>query len=343
MTKTPLLGFLLAGALAAGCGAHHKATPANPDAPQFELTRPGPAQAETARLVTAAGEGAHRLALWIAQNSAGDLCVGWRLGAASPPTEFRCQRHGLERPVLWVQGGGGASENVDWGGDVGLVAPSVTRVVADGKPLALQPVAQRPGWHVFAQGSDTRPASELDAYAGSRTLLEDSGLWINREGQGCDCKRDAHGWSGTYAYVPEQQHGDDANALDAGLALPAVVSILREHGPAWIDLPEGWQKCIGGAIGVIADLRLWKAASFFATLPFEETGVSGTHTPYVTGVHRVFTTQSDELQIWFDAHSNRVVGVTTTSEQGVEIPLATVQEPVPSGGYDDPSQCPSGD
>lgn len=324
------------------CGSRN-ASPPNGNAPAIELARPGAADPQSARLVAAAGTGAHRLALWTARNSAGDICPGWRLGSGGAPSTFHCQRHGLERPVLWVQGGGGKRNGVDWGSDVGLVAPGVTRIEADGKPVRLQPAPHLPGWRVFAHGSWTQPASDLTVYAGDRQLLEDTGLWINPAGEGCDCSKNASGWYGTYAYVPEQQTGSDARALDVALALPAVTKILDEHGPAWIDLPSGWSSCIGRTIGQDADFKLWHEASFFATLPYEDSAVSNTHSAYMTGVHKVFARHSTELQVWIDTHTWRVVGVETAFEHGIEIPLGTVQDPVPGGGYDDPSQCPQGD
>jgi hypothetical protein len=334
--------FLLAVTTATGCSAHRESE-SNPNAPEIETARPEPATATTARLVASIGLGAHRLALWRARNADGDLCVGSRLGPGRAPQRFSCQRRGLERPVLWVQGGGGKGDNVDWGGDVGLVAPGVTSVVADGKRPRLRPAPGLPNWRFFAEGGSRQPASGLTAYAGERQLLEDDGLWINPDGQGCNCGRNAQGWFGTYAYVPEQQSGDDARALDAALAVPGVVEIIGEHGPAWIDMPTGWQKCTGGTIGLAADIKLWHDASFFATLPFEEPAKEGTHSAYMTGVHRVFASDSDELQIWFDTHSQRVVGVDTAFEHGSELSLDTLREPVPGGGYDDPSQCPTGD
>jgi hypothetical protein len=279
----------------------------------------------------------------VARNDAGDLCPGWRLGGTAAPTIFHCQREGLERPVLWVQGGGGKGDNVDWGGDVGLVAPGVTRVEADGKPLPLRPAAHLAGWRVFMESADTQPASNLTAYAGKRELLDDSGLWINAEGDGCDCSRNGTGWSGTYAYVPEQQLGTDAHALDVALALPALSDILTEHGPAWIDLPTGWSSCVGERIGQAAKLKLWHEATFTATLPFDHAAVAGTHSPYVTGERRVFTRHSMELQVWVDTRTWHVVGVDTAFEHGISIPLDTVKDAVPGGGYDDPSQCPQGD
>jgi hypothetical protein len=331
-----VIGLALVAITVTACGSRHDA------GSTIGLGRPGPADPQSARLVAATGTGAHRLALWSARNADGDICPGWRLGAGDAPTAFHCQRRGLERPVLWVQGGGGKGENVDWGGDVGLVAPGVTRVEADGKPLRLRPAPNLPGWRVFATGGPTQPASDLAAY-GMRQLLEDTGLWINPEGQGCDCSKTAAGWSGTYAYVPEQEHGTDAHALDVALAVPEVSKILDEHGPAWIDLPMGWGKCTGGTIGQAAELKLWNEATFSATLPFEEPAVSGTHSAYMTGVHKVFTRHSTELQVWIDTHTWRVVGVDTAFEHGIEIPLGTLTRPVPGGGYDDPSQCPKGD
>jgi hypothetical protein len=331
-----VIGFVLLALGATGCGS--RPTPGA----AIELARPAPADPHSARLVAATGTGAHRLALWSARNADGDLCPGWRLGAGAAPTTFHCQRRGLERPVLWVQGGGGEGENVDWGGDVGLVAPGVTRVEADGKPLALRPAAHLAGWRVFAVGGARQPSSDLTAY-GKRQLLEDTGLWINPDGQGCDCSRSATGWSGTYAYVPDQERGTDAHALDVALALPDVTQILDRHGPAWIDTPEGWGSCTGREIGQAAELKLWNEATFTATLPFEEPAVPGTHSAYRTGVHKVFTRHSTELQVWIDTHTWRVVGVETAFEHGIAIPLGTVKDPVPGGGYDDPSQCPQGD
>jgi hypothetical protein len=319
------------------CGSRHAATS------PIELGRPGPADPHSAQLVAATGTGAHRLTLWTARNTAGDICPGWRLGSDGAPTTFHCQRNGLERPVLWVEGGGGRGENVDWGGDVGLVAPGVTRVEADGNQLPLRPAPQLRGWRVFAFTGSTQPASELVAYAGDRQLLEDTGLWINPDGQGCDCSRNANGWSGTFAYVPEQQRGTDAHSLDAALALPAVSQILDEHGPAWIDTPSGWSSCIGRTIGEVAELKLRNEATFTATLPYEDAAAPGTHSAYMTGVHKVFARHSTELQFWIDTHTWRVVGVKTAFEHGFELPLGTVTQPVPGGGYDDPSQCPQGD
>jgi hypothetical protein len=63
----------------------------------------------------------------------------------------------------------------------------------------------------------------------------------------------------------------------------------------------------------------------------------------MTGVHKVFTRHSNELQVWVDTQTWRVVGVDTAFQHGVEITLRTVKKPVPGGGYDDPSQCPRGD
>ena len=341
MTMRAILGAAVVLALA-GCGGHH-ATPSNSGAPQFEIGRPAPARPATSTLAAATGHGAHRLALWAARNPSGDLCVGWRLGSTAKPSAYSCQRKGLERPVLWVQGGGGAHENVDWGGDVGLVAPGVTRVATESGDVHLHRVPGLGGWRAFAAGGPTQPASELTAFSGRQQLLEDTGLWINPDGQGCDCGRNAGGWFGTYAYVPGQQRGDDAHALDATLGLRAVRTILREHGPAWIDLPEGWQKCTGGTIGEAVDLKLWHEASFFATLPVEEPAPDGTHAAYATGVHRVFASDSNELQAWVDTHTWQVVGVDTAFEHGAEVPLGTVSEPKPGGGYDDPASCPKGD
>jgi len=341
MTMRAVVGVAVVIALV-GCGGH-RATPANSSAPPIEIGRPEPARPATARLVAATGHGAHRLALWAARNPAGDLCVGWRLGSAARPTSYSCQRSGLERPVLWVQGGGGARDNVDWGGDVGLVAPGVTRVATDSGDIHLRRVPGLGGWRAFSQGGATQPTSDLRAYSGRQQLLEDTGLWINPDGEGCDCGRNANGWFGTYAYVPEQQRGHDAHALDRALALPAVQTILREHGPAWIDLPEGWQKCTGGTIGEAVDLKLWHEASFFATLPFEDTAPSGMHAAYASGVQRVFASDSNELQAWVDTHSWQVVGVDTAFEHGTEFRLDTVKEPKPGGGYDDTAQCPKGD
>jgi hypothetical protein len=309
----------------------------------FDSARPEAADAQSAQLVAATGSGAHRLALWAARNSAGDICPGWRLGGGGAPASFHCQRRGLERPVLWVQGGGGTNENVGWGGEVGLVAPGVTRVEADGKTLRLRAAPHLTGWRTFAAGGSTQPASNLVAYAGKHQLLGDDGLWINPDGQGCDCSRNATGWSGTHAYVPEQQRGTDAHAVDLALALPEVSRILDEHGPAWIDLPTAWSNCTGGTIGQVADLRLRNEATFTATLPFEDAAVSGTHSAYTTGVHKVFTRHSNELQVWVDTQSWRVVGVETAFQHGIEIPIHTVKKPVPGGGYDDPSQCQKGD
>jgi hypothetical protein len=337
-----LIGLVLFAISVTACGSR-TASPPNGNAPAIELARPGPADPQSARLVAATGTGAHRLAVWAARNSSGDICPGWRLGSGAAPTAFHCQRHGLERPVLWVQGGGGKGQSVNWGGDVGLVAPGVTRVEADGKPLPLHAAPHLPGWRVFARGGPTQPSSDLTAYAGDRQLLEDTGLWINPDGQGCDCSKNATGWSGTYAYVPEQQDGDDAHALDVALALPSVTKILDEHGPAWIDLPTGWSSCIGKTIGQDADFKLWNEANFFATLPYEDAAVSNTHSAYLTGVHKVFARHSTELQVWIDTHTWRVVGVETAFEHGIEVPLGTVKDPAPGGGYDDPSQCPQGD
>ena len=317
--------------------------PSDPRPSTFDPARPEVADAQSAQLVAATGSGAHRLALWAARNSAGDICPGWRLGGSGAPTSLHCQRRGLERPVLWVQGGGGKGTNVDWGGEVGLVAPGVTHVEADGKPLPLRPAPHLPGWRVFAHGGSTQPSSDLVAYTGDRQLLQDTGLWINPDGQGCDCTRNASGWSGTHAYVPEQERGTDAHSLDVALALPAVSKILDDHGPGWIDLPTRWGNCTGQTIGQAADFKLWNEATFTATLPFENPAVSGTHSAYMTGVHKVFTRHSNELQVWVDTHMWRVVGVETAFLHGLEIPLGTVEQPVPGGGYDDPSQCPRGD
>jgi hypothetical protein len=329
--------FVLVAISVTACGA------SRPSASTFDPARPEEAHAQSAQLVATTGNGAHRLTLWTARNAAGDICPGWRLGRGGAPAAFHCQRRGLERPVLWVQGGGGKGMDVDWGGEVGLVAPDVTRVEADGKPLPLRPAPHLPGWRVFALGGSTQPSSDLVAYAGNRQLLQDTGLWINPDGQGCDCTRNASGWSGTHAYVPEQERGTDAHSLDVALALPAVSKILDEHGPAWIDLPTGWGNCTGQAIGQVADFRLWNEATFFATLPFQDPAVSGSHSAYMTGVHKVLARHSNELQVWVDTNTWRVVGVETAFEHGLEIPLGTVEQPVPGGGHDDPSQCPRGD
>jgi hypothetical protein len=331
------VGFVLVMLSVTACGSRPAATSRVP------LGRPGPADPHTAQLVAATGAGAHRLTLWTARNASGDICPGWRLGTGGAPTTFHCQRSGLERPMLWVEGGGGKGENVNWGGDAGLVAPGVTRVEADGNRVPLRPAPHLHGWHVFAITGATQPASDVVAFAGDRQLLEDTGLWINPDGQGCDCTRNAAGWSGTFAYVPEQQRGNDAHALDVALAVPAVSKILDEHGPAWIDMPMGWSSCIGRTIGQDADLKLWNEATFTATLPFEDAAASGTHSAYMTGVHKVFARHSNELQVWIDTHTWRVVGVETAFEHGIAIPLGTVKDPVAGGGFDDPSQCPQGD
>lgn len=318
-----------------GCGGHaHAGT--------VDWGRPGPAKLSTATLVAAEGAGAHRLALWTARNAAHELCVGWRLGGNARPARFHCQRRGLERPVLWVQGGGGAGENVDWGGDVGLVAPGVSRVVADGHGVRLRPAAGLHRWRAFAEGGGGQPASELDAYGDARQLLEDDGLWINPDGEGCDCTTTPHGWSGTYAYVPEQQRGDDARAIALTLAVPGVRDILKDRR-AWIDLGMGWQKCAGGTIGRGEEIKLWRPASFHATLPFEHPAPAHTHVAYVWGVHHVYAIHSSELLAWVDTSSWRVVGVETAFESGMEIPLGVVEQPKPGGGYDDPTACPQGD
>jgi hypothetical protein len=292
----------------------------------FEIGRPGPADPATAHLVAAEGTGARRLTLWVARNAAGDICPGWRLGPGRPKA-YHCQRHGLERPLLWVQGGGGPQ--ISWGGTVGLVAPGVVRVVGDFHPLGLRPAPGLPGWRVWEQNGP-RPISGVTAYArGSHQLVEDDGLWVQPSGT-------------TYANVPEQQSGTDAHAIDLALALPAVQQILARHGPAWVDLPVAWERCTGGAIGEEVPLDFWRHATFGATLPWEETAVAGTHSPYMTGVHMVVV-GSDGLQVWVDTNASRVVGVDAVGMSGAEIAVGVVKPLRPGGGFDDPSRCPSGD
>src|SRR5207237_5554558 len=76
--------------------------------PGLDFATPGPAQLATARLAIASGSGERRLAIWTATNAAGELCLGWQLGASTaPPAGFTCLRRGLERPVLPVEGRGG--------------------------------------------------------------------------------------------------------------------------------------------------------------------------------------------------------------------------------------------
>jgi hypothetical protein len=311
---------LAAAALLAGCG-HERAA--------YDVARPASASSASARLVTAEGRGARRLSLWVARNGNGDLCPGWRLGAGRPRA-FHCQRRGLERPVLWVEGGGGP--NVSWGGDVGLVAPGVSHVTIDQRRVPLRPVDGLDGWRSFATTSGGRPGSDLEAYAGRRQLLEDTGLWIEP----------AAGHS-TYAYVPEQQRGIDARVTALALAEPGVRKVVADHGPAWIDMPIGLQKCSGGTIGESVPIRLWRATTYRATVPFMKLAPSHLNVAYVTGVHRVLAVHSKELLVSVDTTTWRVIGVETAFESGIEIPLGNTREPRPGGGYDDPASCPQGD
>lgn len=325
--------MLALAVLLAGCGG---------PGPRWQAAQPGAAQTSKARLVAAEGAGAHRLALYVARNAEGDICLGWALGSGRPAA-FHCQRRGLERPVLWVQGGGGRRSSVDWGGQVGLVAPGVTRITLDGKAASLRRVRALGRWRFFAGGSETgQPASELIAYAGSRQLLDDTGLWINPDGEGCECGRDASGWFGTFAYVPEQQRGDEAHSTDLALGVPGIRKLIDAHA-AWIDMSSGWESCVGTTIGQSVDIRLWKAATFRATLPYEVTAPAGRHVAYVSGAHRVLAIHSRELLVWVDTNAWRVAGVETNFDSGFAIPLGTTKKPTPGGGYDDPSKCPQGD
>jgi hypothetical protein len=303
----------------AGCGgARHT----------YRLARPGPATVETARLVATEGTGDRRLSLWVARDNARDVCLAWSLGHA-PRNAFRCQRRGLERPVLWVEGGGGG-QNIPWGGDVGLVAPGVTRVTIDDAKATLQQVRGLPGWRSFAGSSGGRPGSQLVAYAGARKLLEDTGLWVDPEHP-------------TYGYVPEQERGDDARATDLALAQDGVRKVLDAHAPAWIDTPIRLEKCIGGTFGESIPLRLWKPATYRATLPVMKVAPGGKHVAYTSGEHRVLALRSNELLVSVDTHNWHVIGVETAFERGIEVPIGTTRRAQPGGGYDDPAQCPTGD
>jgi hypothetical protein len=292
--------------------------------PAYDAARPAAADPASARLVAAEGRGARRLSLWVARNRDGEICPGWSLGGARPRA-FRCQRRGLERPVLWVEGGG-----ITWGGDAGLVAPGVTRVTVDGVDVRLRPVRGLDGWRTFAGSSGGRPGSDLVAYAGRRELLDDVGLWVEPQ-------------QPTFAYVPEQQRGADARATELALRVPGVRKAIGEHGPAWIDMPIGLARCTGGSVGEGIPLRLWKPATYRATLPFMKLAPDGADVAYVSGEHRVLAVRSNELLVSVDTATWRAIGVETAFEHGVEIPLGTTKEPRPGGGYDDPSACPRGD
>jgi hypothetical protein len=307
-----LYASLLAGlvAVAAGCGGSRHA---------FATSRPPAADPSTARVVATA----NTLRLWVAGNGTGELCVGWRLGAGRP-SRYRCQLRGLERPVLWVQAGGGQGAS-RWGSAVGLAAPGITRVLVDFTPVRLTRVPHLHGWRAFAYNGF--PPS-LDAYAGSVHALTDAGFW-------------ARG-GGAYAYVPQQQSGPDGRAAQAALALPGVRSVLTAHGPAWLGLPARWGKCTGGAIGEVVPIHLAKAATFRTTVPFVDIAPAGRKVAYTSGVHRVLAVHSDELDVYVDSHTSRAVGVDVSAMSGAAVPLGTVSRARPGGGYDDPSACPRG-
>jgi hypothetical protein len=55
----------------------------------IDFGMPRPALPSTVRLAVETGEGARRLALYLARNVDDGTCIGWRLGAG-PPKRFEC-------------------------------------------------------------------------------------------------------------------------------------------------------------------------------------------------------------------------------------------------------------
>ncbi|MGZ4412029.1 MAG: hypothetical protein ACXVY8_07830 [Gaiellaceae bacterium] len=312
---------------------------------------PKPVLPSTARLAVDTGTGAQRLALYLARNADGELCVGVRLGSG-PPKRFECFRRGLAPPVVAVAAGGGKGadewgDHTRWGSVVGIADASVGDVAVlpwesagtTPQKLLLEPLGG--GLRLFRYGPGNAPGSfEAHDRAGA-TMLSIPGLLILspcERANSCPTGPQAASqppWSVVVPLFTSGTRGRQGLAAAAALALPFGRGVLTRNG-GWLRELMPWWRCDGTSLGYVVVFHLRSAASFTETVPmirFTEKPVA-----YEEGAVRLSVRGLTDFGVFVDLNRRKAVGVEVVpgSDDSVEsIRMLKVVRPfVPAGGPD---------